>query len=291
MWLEVVLINNRLAWADGRLVEPLEVIEVKGPLRFGEWGRGGADLEWDGPGLQVTPDAGGLVFTAAAPAGTLAPTRLAPLMVSPGGLWPWGGFAPPAGAQLRVLAERREGCAWPREVPRPAAPWTEAVLSVFADQLLEGDFAVERRFHARDEASDATWSPVLDGIRERNEVAITWRRGVADSLRLRPLALWGFGRSLAQHAVFVSLRTLELVGDSQKRTLAGLIAGGGLPCLQSLRCEVTETGAPGQPTRKALRAELEALPGFRTAFPALTSIEVVGVPMETHQVLERLLKR
>ena len=70
MWLETV-ISPRLAWREGRVVEPFEPFEALRPLHFGPAQRG-ADIEWpNGNNLRITPDANGLVFdddTRAAPA-------------------------------------------------------------------------------------------------------------------------------------------------------------------------------------------------------------------------------
>lgn len=266
MWLEPVLLSTRLAWADGRLVGPLEPLAVTGPLRLG--GRGsGADLAWElGRELTVSPEGGALRFTWA------APTRSR--LVGPGEVWCDDGVGGPS---FRVFAARGESCGWPADRAAPLGPWDDGLLGVLGDALLEAGHALGARLWARTPGEDLAWLPLL-ALMAPSRFVVTWRRGVVDTLTLEPSATWAFGRSLARHGVCVPMRALVLRSDAfglhgLLRVVAGVIAGGGLPCLETLRCEVRP--APGAaPDLAAFQRELAHLPGLKGGLPTLRVLEV-----------------
>jgi hypothetical protein len=221
-------------------------------------------VEWASEHVTVTPAGRGAVVA----------WRRGEVELPPGGLWPRGlQGGPPT---FRLMAERRESAGWPGTVARPPAPWGEATLDVLGDQLLEAGYAVGHRFARRAPAEDAGWVPLLDGLDE-GRIAVSWRRGVVDSLTVRPWTSWSFGRSLARHAVCVPLRRLVLgpgvhEGDAA-RVVMGLIAGGGLPCLERLTVQLPHSLAGPTPGLEArLRRELRELPGFAEAFPVLRGV-------------------
>lgn len=241
LWLETV-ISPPVTWPDGRKLEPFTPFELTGPIRFGPRGTD-PDFIWlERHELRASPGPGGVFF---------GDTRdgenpTAPL-VKPGDMG-----RPPL--TLRVLTTPADSVGWPRSMPRPTAPWTDETLSVLADQFLEKGLAVGQCFLMRDEQDDFKWLPRFRGLQE-----VTWRRGVVDELKARASAGWEFGRALALIAVCVPMRSLKLTldGFDAASVVKGLIDGGGLPCLETLQFSP-------QP-----RSALEALPGFKTAFPSL----------------------
>lgn len=250
LWLETV-ISKPVTWADGRTLEPCTPFELTGPLRFGPRGSN-AELIWpESHELRLSPGPGGVFF---------GDTRdgenpTAPL-VKPGDAWRLP-------LTLRVLASPADTVGWPRSVARPNAPWTDEILSVLADQLLEKDLAVGQRFLTRDEQDDFKWLPRFRGLKE-----VSWRRGVVDELKATAPAGWEFGRALALQAVCVPMRQLKLTCEGTldpSSVVTGLIEGGGLPCLQAFHFRV-EVQRPN--------AQLETLPGFEAAFPSLRAVSV-----------------
>ncbi len=263
MWLELVVVSNRIAWTDGRLVEPLAPFPLERPLRFGLAGTG-VDVEWSRELVTVTPTVAGATFA----------WRRGEVECPAGSLWPRGlQDGPPT---FRLLAARGESAGWPPEVTRPTGPWNDATLDVLADQLLEAGHAVGRRLLRQSDGPSEAWLPLLDSLDE-GRVAVTWRRGVVDTLRVRPSATWSFGNALARHAVCAPLRRLVLgpgVADADAaRLVMGLISGGGLPCLEALTVQRPHELGRGAPAGDAkLRRQLRALAGFDRAFPALQAV-------------------
>lgn len=290
-WFEPLVLSTRLACADGRLLEPLETVAVRKELRIGQRGCG-HDFEWElGRTLIVSPTDAGLRFRWG------HATR--ELVLGPGEVWSEDGVAGPS---LRVLETPLASCGWPREVAAPMGPWSDELLAVLGDSLLEKGFVVGSRLSARERREDVTWLPLLALLpppcRE-----VTWRHGVVDALRLRtslelgasdelsspagpletharlPTLTWALGRSLARHAVCKPMRMLTLEGtlplrNDLLRLLAGLAAGGVLPCLERVTVELL---APrGAERALALfEEELRSLPGVAAGLPTLQRLEVL----------------
>jgi len=275
MWVEALLLRNRLAFADGRLVSPLEPFEVKREVRLGARGTG-VDLEWElGRTLVLTPASGGLSFRweHAKKAVVLGPREV----------WSHEGVSGPS---LRVLSSPLESCGWPTNVPAPLGPWSDALLSVIGDSLLEAGAPVGARLGARVPKEDPTWLPLIPLIPPPC-IEIGWRRGVVDSLILRtsagpPLSMlsWALGRALTAYAVCKPMRMLTLRGASNARNdllrlWAGLAAGG-LPCLEAFTCELRMPPAE-QLDALEFEEELRTLPGVAAGLPSLRVVKVVRV--------------
>jgi hypothetical protein len=291
-WFEPLLLSTRLARADGALLEPLEPVLVRRELRIGHRGAG-LDFEWElGRTLVITPTDRGLRFR--------WDDAKRERVYAAGEVWSEDGVSGPC---LRVLSNERASCAWPTEVAAPMGPWSDELLAVLGDSLLEKGYLVGARLASRVSSEDSLWLPLLPLLpppcRE-----VTWRRGVVDVLRLRtslelgtdfelsveqgtaemharlPTLTWPLGRALASHALCKPMRVLELEGTlplrhDLLRVIAGLIAGGGLPCLERITCRLITV--PG--TAKALRAfeeELRTLPGVAGGLPTLNRLEVVA---------------
>lgn len=256
-WIETV-ISPKLT------LEPFTPVELVKPLRFGPRGDD-PDYEWpESHQLVVSPAPGGVIF-ADGQSGFVGGRefRTIPTLLKPGGVWS------KLPLTARVLSSPDDSAGWPSSVPKPAAPWTDQTLSVLADQLLEVGRSVGQRFLTRDATADANWLPAFAGMNLR-EASTTWRRGVAESMTVAPTAGWEFGRALASLAVCVPLRRLVLrcnLTIDPIGLMKGLIAGGGLPCLETLRLDV----GPPSTTRPA---DLAVLPGFGAAFPSLGTVDV-----------------
>lgn len=292
-WFEPLLLSTRLARADGSLLEPLEAVAVPRELRIGQRG-GGHDFEWElGRTLVVSPTDGGLRFR--------WDHAKRELVLAPGEVWTECGVAGPC---LRVLDSPHASCGWPSEVAAPMGPWSDELLSVMGDCLLERGFTIGARLISRERREDVKWLPLLPLLpppcRE-----VTWRRGVVDALKLRtslelgssyelssaggsletharlPTLTWPLGRALARHAVCKPMRSLTLAGTMPARhdlvrLLAGLTAGGGLPCLERVTVELL---AP-RGSERAMRLfeeELRSLPGIASGMPTLQRLEVLRV--------------
>lgn len=279
MWVEALLLRNRLAFPKGALVAPLEPVEVRHELRLGARGTG-VDLEWElGRTLVISPAPGGLSFR----------WEDSPRVVvlGPGEVWSHQGLAGPS---LRVLATPLASCGWPTAVPAPLGPWSDALLSVLGDALLEAGAPVGTRLGAREPRDDLAWLPLLPMLPPPC-VQIGWRRGVVDALALRTSVglapgarlstlTWALGRALTAYAVCKPVRLLTLRGELAERhdllrLWAGLAAGG-LPCLESFTCELT---APAGESFAQLEFEdeLRTLPGVAAGLPTLRQVKVVRV--------------
>jgi len=181
-------------------------------------------------------------------------------------------------------------------------PWSDELLAVLGDSLLEKGYPVGARLGRRTPNEDSVWLPLLPLLpppcRE-----VTWRRGVVDGLSLRtslelgasfevsgplgaletqarlPTLTWPLGRALASHAVCKPMRVLRLEGSwplrhDLLRVVAGVIAGGGLPCLERIDCELLiPRGAERQMAE--FERELGSLPGL-AAFLAAERVTVRG---------------
>ncbi len=256
-WVELANIP-RMTWADGRPLEPFTPFELTQRLRIRPEGST-AEAHWPFPySLQLAPGPGGVMVNG--------------LELGVGALVPVGGVHPGNPMVVRVLASPKESAGWPSGLARPPAPWSDETLSVLADQLLELGHIVGQRFLQRDEKADASWLPALAGVWPQRTV-IGWRRGVVESLSIATAAGFEVGKTLALQAVCAPMQRLVIrcapEGDPIGM-ISGLIAGGGLPCLETFRCEV-------DPQRKP--EELRTLPGLSTAFPVLKVLEVVPDPM------------
>jgi|GEM_PF-3831519 hypothetical protein len=293
-WFEPLLLSTRLARADGRLVEPLEPVPVERELRLGRRGSEGVDFEWElGRTLIITPSAQGLRFK--------WENARRELVLAAGEVWTEDGVG---GACLRVLSDDRGSCGWPSEVPAPLGPWSDDLLSVLGDSLLDAGCAVGARLNGREPSQDNLWLPLLPLLPPPAR-RVRWRRGVVDTLSLRtsielgtqfevelqagaaegyvrlPTLTWPLGRSLASHAVCKPMRKLELFGTFEGRNdllrlVAGLAAGGGLPCLEEIVCELSSE-APEALELRAFERELKGLPGVAAGLPTVRSVQVVRV--------------
>jgi hypothetical protein len=275
MWVEALLLRNRLAFADGRLVSPLEPFEVRRELRLGARGTG-VDLEWElGRTLVLKPASGGLSFQ--------FENAKRATVLGPREVWSHEGVSGPS---LRVLSSPFESCGWPEPVAAPIGPWSDALLSVIGDSLLEAGAPVGARLGVRVPADDATWLPLIPLIPPPC-IEIGWRRGVVDSLVLRTslhmdasvrfsLLSWALGRALAAYAVCKPMRMITLRGEwSARNDLLRLWAGlaaGGLPCLEAFTCELA--GAEGFDSLE-FEDELRTLPGVAAGLPTLRVVKVV----------------
>jgi hypothetical protein len=284
MWVEALLLRNRLAFADGRLVSPLEPFEVKRELRLGARGTG-VDLEWElGRTLVIAPTSGGLSF--------LLENAKSSRVLGPRDVWSHEGISGPS---LRVLSAPLESCGWPAAVAAPLGPWSDALLSVISDSLLEAGAPVGARLGARVPGEDTTWLPLIPMIPPPC-LEIAWRRGVVDSLTLRTsltlegdarlsMLSWALGRALAAHAVCKPMRSITLRGEVNARNdllrlWAGLAAGG-LPCLESFTCELSAPAGERFPAAE-FEEELRTLPGVAAGLPTLRVVKVVPL-LQVHQ--------
>ena len=271
-WFEPLLLSNRLAWVGGRLVAPLEPVHVGRPLRVGRRGTD-VDLEWEvGRSLVISPVEEGLHFRWEG--------AKREWVLGPGEVWSQEGVSGPS---LHVLAGARDSCGWPEDVAAPLGPWSDELLSVLGDSLLERGHPVGARLGARVAGEDGRWFP-LRALVPPTGLEVTWRRGVMDRLTLRGAVglgaqtlTWALGRSLAAHAVVKPVRALSLrtTFDDRNavlRALAGLAAGG-LPCLETLDCELR---SPTQETSalQAFERELRGLPGVASGLPTLRTVRV-----------------
>ncbi|MDP1823515.1 MAG: hypothetical protein Q8L48_09740 [Archangium sp.] len=291
MWFEALILRNRLAFANGQLVSPLEPVEVKRELRLGARGTP-VDLEWElGRTLVITPDGDALTFR-------WEDSRRS-VRLTPGEVWSHEGIAGPS---LRVLSTPLSSCGWPTVVPAPLGPWSDALLGVLGDALLEAGAPVGGRLGSREPREDQTWLPLIPMIPPPC-IELTWRRGVVDTLTLRTsqalgtrfevsgadgVALegqsrvstltWALGRALAVYAVCKPMRVLTLRGELHLRNdllrlWAGLAAGG-LPCLESFTCELTAPAGEKFAARD-FEEELRTLPGVAAGLPTLRVVKVV----------------
>ena len=276
MWLEAILLSTRLARPDGRLVGPLEPLEVGPGLTFGARGAG-TDLEWElGRALEVRPRKEGLAFRWV--------DAKRETLLRQGEVWSFDGVSGPC---FRVLSAPQRSLAWPQAVAAPLGPWSDELLAVLGDALLEAGAPVGARLTHRVPEEDADFLPLLPLLPPAC-VELSWRGGVLDTLALQtepppsgapPLPIratlsWGLGRALASHAVCKPLRALTLRAPSEQRNeLLRLVAGlaaAGLPCLASLRCELWDS--PGE--LESFAAELRLLPGVAAGLPTLRGVEV-----------------
>lgn len=290
VWVEALLLSNRLAFADGRLVSPLEPVEVKRELRLGARGTG-VDLEWElGRTLVISPATGGLSFR-------WQDAKRA-VVLAPGEVWSHQGISGPS---LRVLPTALASCGWPTAVAAPLGPWGDDLLSVLGDALLEAGAPVGARLGTRVPRDDTAWLPLIPLIPPPC-IELGWRRGVVDTLTLRTAQAvgtrfevsqgggalegqarlttltWALGRALAAYAVCKPMRVLTLRGELAYRNdllrlWAGLAAGG-LPCLEAFTCELTALPTEAFAQRE-FEDELRTMPGVAAGLPTLRVVKVV----------------
>ena len=245
LWVEA-LITPKLNWADGRPLEPCTPFELERPITLGP---SDADIHWPAAHRWVlTPGPGGVFFEDSSDEVKIKP------LIRPGDLWKLA---------LRVIPTPKDSSGWPASISRPRGPWSDATLSVIADQFLELGLTVGQRFNTRREREDFTWLPLPDA-------QVTWRRGVVDTMRSVAPAGWEFGRALGFQAVCAPMRELAITCRDPIQPISileGLTTSGGLPCLESLRFEVA------QPELWPSSA-LKGLDGFAQEFPVLESLEV-----------------
>ncbi len=250
LWVEAV-ITPPLNWADGRPLEPCTPFEIDRPITFGPR-ESDADIHWSATHrLVLTPGPDGVFFEDS----RARKSRGAPL-VRPG-------ESSKPSLTLRVISTPKDSVGWPASITKPRGPWSDELLSVIADQLIELGLGVGQRFLTRNERADFNWLPYRDA-------QITWRKGVVDTMRSGAPADWEFGRALGVQAVCAPMRELAITCRDPIRPIAimeGLATSGGLPCLESLRFEVP------QPELWPASA-LQGMTGFAQAFPVLKSLEV-----------------
>ncbi len=257
-WVETVLAPP--VRREGEVLEPFTPFELMAPMRLGPEGSG-ATLEWTWPHeLELRPEADGV---------RMRYVRL----VGEDRLVKVGGVGELDPLILRVLSSPHESAGWPARLTRPPAPWTAETRSVLADQFLELGQNVGRRFVDRKPSEDEFWFP-LGGRWPQ----VRFLLGGVDRVTLTGSPTSQYARSLAQQAVCAPMRQLELrfrEPPDHAAVVSGLIAGGGLPCLEQLRLKVEPTDeVRAVNAAPELIAKLRALPGFGAAFPALQSLEV-----------------
>lgn len=292
-WFEPLLLSTRLARADGLLLEPMEPVAVERELRIGPRADR-PDFEWDlGRTLVLSPAERGLKFRWG--------DAKRELVLGACEVWSENGVAGPC---LRVLDTPHDSCGWPSEVAAPMGPWSDELLSVLGDSLLEKGFTVGARLLSRERREDVKWLPLMPMLPPPCQ-QVTWRRGVVDALKLRtsldlgtayevstgegtletharlPTLTWPLGRALARHAVVKPMRSLTLEGTMPSRhdllrLLAGLTAGGGLPCLERVTVELTAPRGSERAMR-GFEAELRSLPGVAAGLPTLQRLDVLRV--------------
>jgi hypothetical protein len=275
MWFEPVLLSNRLARTKGGLVSPFEAVQISGEFSIGHQDTG-VDLEWDvGRTLLIRPVENALRFQWA--------NATRSVVLNPGQIWNEQGVNGPI---LRVLTTPHETCGWPAEVAAPLGPWDDDLLSVLADSLLEAGYPGGSRLIQKPDALMRFWLPALT-LLPAPCIELSWRRGVVDELKLISLrgaarpqtwANWAMGRSLAGHLVAKPMRALSMqVGWDERhdvlRFVAGLSAGGGLPCLATLRCTL-HAEAENRTALREFEGEVRRLPGLTAGLPSLQRVEL-----------------
>jgi hypothetical protein len=256
-WVETVLAPQ--VRRDGEVLEPFTPFELRAPMRLGPEGSG-ATFEWAEHELELRPEAEGV---RAKWVRLVGEDRL----VKVGGV---GQIGP---LMFRVMSSPQESAGWPARLARPPAPWTVETRTVLADQFLELGLNVGRRFIGRSASEDQFWFPIGGRWPE-----VRWFLGTTDRVKLSGSPTSQYAHSLVRQAVCAPMKQLELSfrePPDHAAVVTGLIAAGGLPCLEQLRLKVEPTDEV-----KAVNAPLEvveklrALPGFGAAFPALQSMEV-----------------
>lgn len=271
VWAETVMAPP-LEWKSGGVLEPFTPFEVTGTIRLSPQ-QNEPDLIWPGSKeYQLSPGPGGLFAIdveqrkEAARKGMLSGSA----NEARSAFVPFGAYGPIPPIRIRALRSRHDSAGWPPGITRPPGPWSDETLSVLGDQFLERGLKVGHCF-LKSERPDPTWMPVFPPVAK-----FTWRRSVIDTASFDASTKFEFGRSLALQAITASVRHLELyfrVANDFGELVRGLIAGGGLPCLEKLSFKPrmdARLSTVNAPNVESLRS----IPGFNEAFPLLNQFEI-----------------